>query len=53
MGTNGLFFILAFFGWQNWQRFCPVRFSPEIVQTTPATQAILDDHASPHGRHGQ
>jgi hypothetical protein len=38
---------------KNRQRFCPVRFSPEICQTTPATQAILDDHASPHGRHGQ
>jgi hypothetical protein len=27
----------------------PLRF----FKQTPATQAILDDHASPHGRHGR
>jgi hypothetical protein len=27
----------------------PLRF----VKQMPATQAILDDHASPHGRHGR
>jgi hypothetical protein len=53
MGTNGLFLYWRSLAGKNWQRFRPVWFSPEICQTTPATQVILDDHASPHGRHGQ
>ncbi len=55
MGKNGLFFILAFVGWQKIGRASALSgFLCKICQTTPATQAILDDHAPPpHGRHGQ
>jgi hypothetical protein len=48
------FYILAFFGRQKiGSAFGLSGFPLRFVKQTPAAQAILDDHASPHGRHGQ
>jgi hypothetical protein len=52
MGYCGFFFVLAFLGQKNWQRFRAVRFSPENFWMWAMMPLTGGGCGSAHGRHG-